>query len=83
MTRYPGKAGNRSSVFLPGSEANDWQGTGGELKPQYVPVYADYLVRYLDAYRADLAGLVGREEFVAELRSFVGPADAVHGTLIE
>ena len=37
----------------------------------------------LDAYRADLAGLVGRDEFVAELRSFVGPADAVHGALIE
>ena len=37
----------------------------------------------LDHYRSDLAALPGREEFVTELRSYVGPADAVHGTLIE
>jgi hypothetical protein len=37
----------------------------------------------LDSYRADLTTLPGREEFVEELRSYVGPADAVHGTLIE
>jgi hypothetical protein len=37
----------------------------------------------LDSYRSDLGDLPGREEFVTELRSFVGPADAVHGTLIE
>ncbi len=47
----------------------------------------DYLevveVTDLDSYRADLAELPGREAFVEELRSFVGPADAVHGTLIE
>lgn len=47
----------------------------------------DYLevaeVTDLQSYRADLTALPGREEFVAELRSFVGPADAVHGTLIE
>lgn len=29
---------------------NNWQGTGGDLKPQYQATYADYLVRYLDAY---------------------------------
>lgn len=32
------------------SADNNYQGTGGELKPQYVSTYADYLVRYLDAY---------------------------------
>ncbi|MFK8029166.1 MAG: glycoside hydrolase family 30 beta sandwich domain-containing protein [Gammaproteobacteria bacterium] len=32
-------------------ESNKWQGTGGDLKPEYVSTYADYLVRYLDAYR--------------------------------
>lgn len=37
--------------YIPGSPENDWQGTGGSLKPEYVPVYADYLVKYLDAYR--------------------------------
>ncbi len=36
--------------FIPGSEENGWQGTGGELKAEYEAVYADYLVRYLDAY---------------------------------
>lgn len=36
--------------FIPGSPENDWQGDGGRLKPQYVATYADYLVRYLDAY---------------------------------
>lgn len=39
--------------FIPGSEENNWQGTGGEMKPEYIPVYADYLTRYLDAYREE------------------------------
>lgn len=47
----------------------------------------DYLevveVTDLESYRADLAELPGREAFVTELRSFIGSADAVHGTLIE
>jgi glucosylceramidase len=29
------------------------EGTGGELKPEYVQTYADYLTRYLDAYAAE------------------------------
>lgn len=36
--------------FIPGSPENNWQGTGGSLKEEYVPVYADYLIKYLDAY---------------------------------
>ncbi len=46
--------------YIPGSPENDWQGTGGELRPEYVYVYADYLVAYLDAYAAagvDIWGL--------------------------
>jgi glucosylceramidase len=39
--------------FIPGSPENNWQGTGGSLKPEYVPVYADYLIKYLDAYKAE------------------------------
>ncbi len=39
--------------FIPGSPENNWQGTGGALKKEYVPVYADYLTRYLDAYRGE------------------------------
>ena len=37
--------------YIPGSPENNWQGTGGSLKPEYVEAYAEYLVRYLDAYR--------------------------------
>ena len=37
--------------FIRGSEANNWQGTGGALKPQYVSTYADYLIKYLEAYQ--------------------------------
>ncbi|MBW6513199.1 MAG: glycosyl hydrolase [Candidatus Syntrophosphaera sp.] len=36
--------------YIPGSPENNWQGTGGSLKQVYVPVYADYIVKYLDAY---------------------------------
>ncbi|MEL6949861.1 MAG: glycoside hydrolase family 30 beta sandwich domain-containing protein [Pseudomonadota bacterium] len=42
------------------SEENNWQGTGGSLKPEHEATYADYLVRYLDAYDArgvDIWGL--------------------------
>ena len=37
--------------FIPGSEENDYQGTGGALKPGFEGLYADYLIRYLDAYQ--------------------------------
>jgi hypothetical protein len=37
----------------------------------------------LDDYRRDLEGLLDRDRFIAELRSFVGPADSAYGTLIE
>ncbi len=39
--------------YIPGSPANNWQGTGGSLKPHYTSVYADYLIKYLDAYKAE------------------------------
>jgi glucosylceramidase len=38
--------------YEPGTPENNWQGTGGSLKPEYVSTYADYLIRYFDAYRA-------------------------------
>lgn len=46
--------------FIPGSAANGWRGTGGTLKPECEAIYADYLVRALDAYAhagVDLWGL--------------------------
>lgn len=36
--------------FIPGAPENNWQGTGGSLKKEYVPTYADYLMRYIDEY---------------------------------
>ncbi len=36
--------------YIPGSSKNNWQGSAGSLKPQYVRTYADYLIKYLDAY---------------------------------
>jgi len=39
--------------YVPGTAENDWQGTGGSLKPEYEATYADYLVKYLDAYKAE------------------------------
>ncbi|MBN1827008.1 MAG: glycoside hydrolase family 30 protein [Candidatus Eisenbacteria bacterium] len=38
---------------IPGSPENDWQGTGGSLKPRYVSTYADYLLKYLAAYERE------------------------------
>ncbi len=37
--------------YIPGSDENNWQGTGGKLKKEYLPVYADYITKYLQAYR--------------------------------
>jgi len=39
--------------YVSGAPENDYQGTGGTLKPEYVQTYADYVVRYLSAYRAE------------------------------
>ena len=32
---------------------NNWQGTGGSLKPEYVSTYSDYILKYLTAYKAE------------------------------
>ena len=39
--------------YLPGSPENNYHGTGGALKAQYVQTYADYIAKYLQAYRAE------------------------------
>jgi len=38
--------------YISGSPDNNWQGTGGSLKDEYIPTYADYIVKYLDAYKS-------------------------------
>lgn len=46
--------------YINPSVANGHQGTGGKLKPQYNSTYADYIVKYLDAYQqqgVDIWGL--------------------------
>ena len=45
--------------YIPGTPKNDHQGTGGELKPEYVQTFADYITRYLDAYRAEGVNIWG------------------------
>ena len=39
--------------YRPGAADNDYSGTGGALKPEYVAAYADYLVRYIEAYKRE------------------------------
>jgi len=57
----------------------------GPLRDSGVPYDYIEVVEITDreSYSADLADLPGREQFIAEIRSFVGPPDAVVGTLIE
>lgn len=39
--------------YISGSPENNFQGTGGSLKAEYEEAYADYLIKYLDAYRSE------------------------------
>ena len=44
---------DNESWHEPGTSVNDFKGSGGVLKPEYESVYADYLVKYLEAYRSE------------------------------
>lgn len=39
--------------YRPGAAGDAHGGTGGRLKPEYEATYADYLLRYLEAYRQE------------------------------
>jgi glucosylceramidase len=39
--------------YVKGAPENDFHGTGGDLKEEHVSTYADYLIKYLDAYKAE------------------------------
>ncbi len=39
--------------FIPGTAENNFQGTGGKLKPEYEETYAEYLIRYLSEYQKE------------------------------
>jgi glucosylceramidase len=46
--------------YQPMTAENGWQGSGGSLKPEYVSTYADYLIKYFQAYEdagVDIWGL--------------------------
>lgn len=45
--------------YVSGAPENNYQGTGGTLKPEYVQTYADYVVRYLNTYRAEGVNIWG------------------------
>lgn len=45
--------------YIPGSPTNNWQGTGGSLKPEFIPVYADYLLKYLNSYHTEGVNIWG------------------------
>ena len=45
--------------YISGSPENNYQGTGGTLKQEYEETYADYLIKYLDAYRSEGVNIWG------------------------
>jgi len=45
--------------YIPGSKETNWEGTGGSLKEEYIPTYADYIVKYLDAYKEEGVNIWG------------------------
>lgn len=45
--------------YIPGSPKNNWQGTGGSLKKEHISTYADYIVKYLDAYKDEGVNIWG------------------------
>ena len=45
--------------YIKGTPEDDFHGTGGDLKEEHVSTYADYLIKYLDAYKAEGIGVWG------------------------
>lgn len=45
--------------YIKGAPENNFQGTGGKLKPEYEESYANYLLKYLDAYRSEGVNIWG------------------------
>jgi len=45
--------------YIPGSKETNWEGTGGSLKEEYISTYADYFVKYLDAYKEEGVNIWG------------------------
>ena len=39
--------------YIKGTPENHWNGTGGKLKPEYESVFADYIIKYFNAYEQE------------------------------
>ena len=39
--------------YIPGTPENNYNGTGGSLKEEYIPVYAEYLQKYLESCKKE------------------------------
>jgi len=44
---------DNESYHVRGTPENGFNGSGGVLKPEYESAYADYLIKYLDAYKSE------------------------------
>lgn len=44
---------NIEDWYSKGTPENNYQGTGGSLKPEYEELYADYIIKYLNEYRKE------------------------------
>lgn len=45
--------------YIKGTLENNYEGTGGKLKPEYVETYAEYLIRYLKEYKSEGVNIWG------------------------
>lgn len=45
--------------YIKGTPENNYEGTGGKLKPKYEEIYADYLIRYLKEYKKERVNIWG------------------------
>jgi len=65
--------------YIPPKPENNYEGTGGHLRPEYESTYADYLIRYLDAYQAEGVDIWGLTP-VNEPRGNSGQWESMHFT---
>ena len=43
---------NIDDWYMPGNKTNNWNGTGGELNKEHEMVFSDYIIKYLQEYKA-------------------------------
>ncbi|MBT8141346.1 MAG: glycosyl hydrolase [Gammaproteobacteria bacterium] len=65
--------------YINGTAETDWEGTGGQLKPEFVASYANYLIKYLDAYKAEGVDIWGMTP-VNEPQGNSGQWESMHFT---